>query len=72
MTDQSNTPEPPKTLLERAESMFGLGGYKPARVPKELKKPVNRRPSRATPKAKAADAPLAVPPASYRPTCFAL
>jgi len=62
MTDQSNTPEPPKTLLERAESMFGLGGYKPARVPKELKKPVNRRPSRATPKAKAPDAPLAVPP----------
>ncbi len=43
MTDQSNPPEAPKTLLERAEGMFGLGGYKPAPVPKELKKPVNRR-----------------------------
>jgi len=51
MTDQSNTPEPPKTLLERAESMFGAGGYKPAKVPNELKEPVNRRPKRATPKA---------------------
>lgn len=50
MTEQRKLPEPPKTLLERAESMFGLGGYKPAPVPKELKKPVNRRPSRATPK----------------------
>ncbi len=62
MTDQSNTPEPPKTLLERAESMFGLGGYKPAKVPKELKKPVNRRPRRATPRTKATEAPLAFPP----------
>lgn len=43
MTDQSNPPEAPKTLLERAEGMFGLGGYTPAPVPRELKKPVNRR-----------------------------
>lgn len=64
MTDQSNSPEPPKTLLERAESMFGLGGYKPAKVPGDLKKPVNRRPKRATPKAKAAKA---VPPVDAPP-----
>lgn len=62
MTDQSNTPELPKTLLERAENLFGLGGYKPAKVPRELKKPVNRRPRRARPRSKPADAPLAVPP----------
>ncbi len=59
MTDQSNPPEPPKTLLERAESMFGLGGFKPAGVPRELKKPVNRRPRRATPKTPVADAAAA-------------
>jgi len=71
MTDQSNTPEPPKTLLERAESMFGLGGYKPAKVPRELKKPVNRRPKRATPKAKTPDveapAPVAAPVTQVAP-----
>ena len=44
MTEHRKLPEPPKTLLERAESMFGLGGFTPAAVPKELKKPVNRRP----------------------------
>ncbi|MFB0611571.1 capsular biosynthesis protein [Aurantiacibacter poecillastricola] len=52
MTEQRKLPEPPKTLLERAESMFGLGGYSPAPVPKDLKQPVNRRPKRATPKGK--------------------
>ncbi len=62
MTDQSNTPEPPKSLLERAESMFGLAGYKPAKVPRELKKPVNRRPKRATPKVKAPE-PISAEPA---------
>lgn len=60
MTDQSNTPEPPKSLLERAESMFGLGGYKPAKVPGELKRPVNRRPKRATPKPKAPEVQASV------------
>ncbi|MGB3796074.1 MAG: AAA family ATPase [Alteraurantiacibacter sp.] len=50
MTEHRKLPDPPKTLLERAESMFGLGGFTPAAVPRELKKPVNRRPSRATPK----------------------
>lgn len=43
MTEHRKLPEPPKTLLERAESMFGLGGYKPAPVPDELARPVNRR-----------------------------
>lgn len=55
MTEHRKLPDPPKTLLERAESMFGLGGFTPAAVPKELKKPVNRRPSRATPKTPVAD-----------------
>jgi Mrp family chromosome partitioning ATPase len=64
MTDQSNPPEPPKTLLERAESMFGLGGFKPAGVPRELKKPVNRRPRRARPKTPVADAAAAPVPAA--------
>lgn len=50
MTEQRKLPEPPRTLLERAESMFGLGGFKPAPVPEELARPVNRRPSRATPR----------------------
>ncbi|WP_338245179.1 AAA family ATPase [Aurantiacibacter hainanensis] len=50
MTEHRKLPDAPKTLLERAESMFGLGGYKPAPVPEDLARPVNRRPSRATPK----------------------
>ena len=54
MTDQRKLPEPPKTLLERAESMFGLAGFKHAPVPDELSRPVNRRPSRATSKRSAA------------------
>ncbi|MWV27868.1 AAA family ATPase [Aurantiacibacter rhizosphaerae] len=65
MTEHRKLPDPPKTLLERAESMFGLGGYTPAAVPKELKKPVNRRPKRATPKAREAVIPAqdaAAPP----------
>ncbi len=65
MTEHRKLPDPPKTLLERAESMFGLGGFTPAAVPKELKKPVNRRPSRATSKSPPAetaqDAPSAAP-----------
>ena len=73
MTDQSNPPEAPKTLLERAESMFGMGGYKPAKVPRDLKKPVNRRPSRATPKPKPkfAEAAASTPPATKPEPVFA-
>ncbi|APE28872.1 AAA family ATPase [Aurantiacibacter gangjinensis] len=43
MTEHRKLPDPPKTLLERAESMFGLGGYTPAPVPSELSPPTNRR-----------------------------
>lgn len=71
MTDQSNPPEAPKTLLERAEGMFGMGGYKPAPVPKELKKPVNRRivkrKGEVDPVPAPAPAPVPVAPAA-RPT----
>ena len=63
MTEHRKLPDPPKTLLERAESMFGLGGFKPAAVPKELKKPVNRRPSRATPKSPVGAIPTQSAPA---------
>lgn len=55
MTEHRKLPDPPRTLLERAESMFGLGGFKPASVPADLKKPVNRRARRVTPKPAAPD-----------------
>lgn len=50
MTEHSKIPVPKgegeegrgKTLLERAESMFGSAGYSPAPVPKDLAPPVNR------------------------------
>ncbi|WAT18502.1 AAA family ATPase [Aurantiacibacter sp. MUD11] len=61
MTEQRKLPDPPKTLLERAESMFGLGGYKPAPVPDELAKPVNRRVSKR--KEEASPAEVAKPAA---------
>ena len=72
MTEHRKLPDTPKTLLERAESMFGLGGFKPAAVPKELKKPVNRRPSRATPKSPVGviptqSAPAPVPETAAQP-----
>ncbi|MCB2066266.1 MAG: capsular biosynthesis protein [Erythrobacter sp.] len=66
MTEHRKLPDPPKTLLERAESLFGLGGFKPADMPSELAPPVNRRvkkrpaPVAAAPVA-APVAPLAVP-----------
>ena len=49
MTDQSNTPTPPKkvpegqSLLERAGKAFDLGGFKPAPVPEKLATPPARR-----------------------------
>lgn len=76
MTEQRKLPEPPKTLLERAESMFGLGEFKPAPVPEELSRPVNRRPSRATPKRPAATpddgsaSSPATPAATQRPAAL--
>ncbi|MBH5322767.1 AAA family ATPase [Aurantiacibacter sediminis] len=52
MTEHSKIPEPPKSLFERAENFFGLGGdFTPAPVPKKLKKPVNRRIEKSRPEA---------------------
>lgn len=52
MTEQSKIPTPPKSLIERAEDMFGVGAeFTPAPVPKELAKPVNRRIKKRTPQA---------------------
>ncbi len=65
MTEHRKLPDPPKTLLERAESMFGLGGYKPAPVPRDLAKPVNRRPKRASPKPREEE--VSSPPAPAAP-----
>jgi Mrp family chromosome partitioning ATPase len=47
MTEQSKIPVPSesgkgKSLFERAEDVFGLGGFVPAKVPENLAKPVNR------------------------------
>ncbi len=48
MTEHSKIPlagakQAEKSLFERAEGMFGLGGYAPAPVPRELAAPVNRK-----------------------------
>lgn len=47
MTDQSNTPTPKdgagKTLFDRGEDIWAESGFKPAPVPRDLAKPVNRR-----------------------------
>lgn len=60
MTEHRKLPDPPQTLLERAESLFGLGGFKAADVPSELAQPVNRRvKKRPVPMAAA---PVAPPP----------
>jgi Mrp family chromosome partitioning ATPase len=54
MTEQSKiqVPSEPgrgKSLFERAEDVFGLGGFAPAKVPDELAKPVNRPVARKSP-----------------------
>jgi Mrp family chromosome partitioning ATPase len=51
MTEQSKIPVPGesakgKSLFERAEGAFGLGGLKAAPVPAQLAEPANRRPAR--------------------------
>lgn len=52
MTEHSKIPTPPKSLFERAENFFGLGGdFRPAPVPKKLAKPVNRRKPKKEPEA---------------------
>ncbi|QZH74589.1 MAG: capsular biosynthesis protein [Erythrobacter sp.] len=44
MTEHRKIPTPPKSLFERAEGFFGLGGdFTPAPVPRKLSDPVNRR-----------------------------
>jgi Mrp family chromosome partitioning ATPase len=52
MTEQSKIPLPGehekgKSLFERAEGVFGLGGLKAAPVPTQLAEPANRRPVKA-------------------------
>ena len=51
MTEHSKIPLPDegakgKSLFERAEGAFGLGGLKAAPVPAQLADPVNRRPAK--------------------------
>ena len=67
MTEHSKIPVPGKgksegkSLFERAEGMFGESGYSPAPVPRDLKRPVNRKPAKPV---KAAPAPAASAPAA--------
>ena len=68
MTKHTKIPVPKgtgKSLFERAEGMFGLGGYSAAPVPRELAQPVNRKfvrpPAAPEPVAAPAPAPLAEP-----------
>lgn len=50
MTEHRKIPTPSKSLFERAENFFGLGGdFQPAPVPKKLAKPVNRRKAKREP-----------------------
>ncbi|MDE1466579.1 AAA family ATPase [Aurantiacibacter sp. D1-12] len=71
MTEHRKIPTPSKSLFERAENFFGLGGdFKPAPVPKKLANPVNRRIEKRKPKAEPEvslreAANKAVPPRKY-------
>ncbi|MGB3165623.1 MAG: AAA family ATPase [Alteraurantiacibacter sp.] len=60
MTEHTKIPTPSsKSLIERAESFFGLGGdFRPAPVPGELSPPINRRKAKKPAKV-AAEASLA-------------
>ncbi|VVT16123.1 capsular biosynthesis protein [Erythrobacter sp. EC-HK427] len=52
MTEHRKIPTPGKSLFERAENFFGLGGdFHPAPVPKTLANPVNRRKPKREPEA---------------------
>jgi Mrp family chromosome partitioning ATPase len=71
MTEHSKIPVPGKTpgsdgekksLFERAEGMFGLEGYSPAPVPRELARPVNRPVDRSDRRAPAQPPEPAPPP----------
>jgi exopolysaccharide/PEP-CTERM locus tyrosine autokinase len=64
MTEHTKIPVPKggKSLFERAEGMFGLGGYAPAPVPRDLAQPVNRKAARQPAAAPVAEpAPVAAP-----------
>ncbi|BBC72973.1 capsular biosynthesis protein [Altererythrobacter sp. B11] len=64
MTDHSKIPLPederPRTLIERAEGLFGLGGFKPAPVPRTLAPATNR----PVPRRPAAERPVPADPAT--------
>jgi Mrp family chromosome partitioning ATPase len=69
MTEQSKIPLPGenakgKSLFERAEGAFGLGGLKAAPVPAQLADPANRRPAKAPTPAPLALASAAEPVAA--------
>lgn len=70
MTEQSKIPLPEegKSLIERAEGAFGLGGFKVAPVPATLAPPANRRPPEKT-KPTPAPGPLPASP-SAEPLAF--
>lgn len=76
MTEQSKIPlpegeKPGKSLFERAEGAFGLGGFKAAPVPSELAPPANRRVRKAAkieaPVVQDEVPPEAPVPAAYEP-----
>jgi len=72
MTEQSKIPLPGegekgKSLFERAEGAFGLGGLKAAPVPVHLAEPVNRRPAKVAAKPEADIRPAPAPPAAAIP-----
>jgi Mrp family chromosome partitioning ATPase len=67
MTEQSKIPLPPesakgKSLFERAEGAFGLGGFRVTPVPGELAPPANRRPAKPPVQTPVADASPVPPP----------
>lgn len=75
MTEQSKIPLPgdgPKSgsLFERAESAFGLDGFKVAPVPARLAEPANRRPAKRPPPERR-DEPGAAEPAPDAPSVAA-
>ena len=71
MTDQTKIPVPGRSLFDRDEDVWGAGGLKPAPVPKDLAKPVNRQaPKRAAegkPQAAPAQEAVATPAAAAAP-----
>jgi Mrp family chromosome partitioning ATPase len=71
MTEQSKIPLPGdkgKSLFERADGAFGLGGLNAAPVPAQLAEPANRRPaSAARPGHEAPAEPVAIEPVAIEP-----